>query len=74
MNTSTIKPPFAYSDAGHPADILDAASSVTRFLAEMSPYMTSEKDGAGLSEKGAWCLQLILDALEKNIEAAAAAL
>lgn len=72
MKTTTILPPFALS--AHPADILEGAHSVTRFLAEMSPYMTSDKDGAGLSEKGAYGLQLILDALDKNIEAAAAAL
>ncbi len=57
-------------EPNHPADILDGAAAVTRFLAEVSPALHIE-GGLGLSEKGAHGLHLILDGLEATIAAAA---
>ena len=73
--TPQLQPPFSFGDSGHAADILEGARSVTRFLAEVAPYMTDDKGhGIGLSEQGAFGLQLILEALGRTIEAAAEAL
>ncbi|EKD38155.1 MAG: hypothetical protein ACD_75C00843G0001 [uncultured bacterium] len=75
MSTATAADhaPFAYFDTGHPADILEGAAAVTRFLCDVSPHL-AEGGGGGLTEKGAYGLLLILEGLEKTIEAAAAAL
>lgn len=71
---ATITPPYAVGDSGHPADILEGARCVTRFLVEVSPYMTEEGGRPGLSESGAFGLQLVLEALDLTIQAAASAL
>ncbi len=57
-------------EPNHPADMLEGAASVTRFLAEVSPALHIE-GGLGLSEKGAHGLFLILEGLEATIQAAA---
>ena len=64
---------FTYKGTGHPADILDAAAAISRFLADVAPTFT-EDGQLGLSKKGAHGLYLILDGLEATIEAAAAKL
>lgn len=76
MQPATITlAPFALSDTGHPADILEGARGVTRFLAEVAPYLTdAQGQYLGLSEQGAFGLQLILEALDKTLEAAASGL
>jgi len=73
--TPQIHPPFSFGDSCHAADILEGARSVTRFLAEVAPYMTDDKGNyLGLSERGAFGLQLILEALERKLGAASEAL
>jgi hypothetical protein len=78
MQTATIITtiaPFALDDTGHPADTLEGASGVTRFLAEVAPYLTDAHGRyLGLSEQGAFGLQLILEALDKTLEAAVSGL
>jgi hypothetical protein len=67
------KPTITFAGADSPADTLDNAAAVTRFLSEVAPTFTT--DGQfGLSDKGAQGLYLILDGLEHAIEAAAAKL
>ena len=73
MNAAS-PPPFALGDSGHAADILEGARCVTRFLTEVCPCMTEEAGRPGLSESGTFGLQLVLEALNKTIEAAASAL
>lgn len=71
--TATITAPFALRDAS-PTDILESAAAVTRFLYEVSPHLTEDIGNSGLSEKGSYGLMLILEGLEKTIDAAVAAL
>jgi hypothetical protein len=66
--------PFRLSPNNHPADILDGAASVARFLADMAPNLTEQGGGCGLSERGAMGLMLIMDALERTIDTAIAKL
>lgn len=65
------KPIFTYTETDRAIDILDAASCITRFLAEVAPAIHSERPGIELTEKGSQGLFLILDTLENTIEAAA---
>lgn len=58
----------------HPADLLHSASCIARFLAEIAPILSDNAISSGVSEKGAQGLCLVLDGLEKTIEAAAAGL
>lgn len=78
MNTgtdiATTEAPFKLSPNGHPADILDGAAAVARFLSEMAPSLTDQGGGCGLSERGAMGLMLIMDALERTIDTAIAKL
>ena len=60
---------FATPDAS-PADILTSASAVSRFFYEIAPHLRSEMGGCGLSEKGAYGMMLIFEALERSIDAA----
>ena len=54
MNTATELPaqesPFRLSPGNHPADILDGAASVARFIADLSPNLTEHGGGCGLSD------------------------
>ena len=68
------EPPFLLAPNGHPADILDGAAAVTRFLSDVSPGFTEEGGKRGLSERGAMGLMLIIDALERTIDTAIAKL
>lgn len=70
--TATPEAPFKLSPTGNPADILDSAAAVTRFLADIAHTFTNQGDNPGLSERGALGLMLIMDALERTIETAIA--
>ncbi len=69
-----IIPIFNTPGINHPADILDNAAAVTRFLCDIAPAISSDNSDASLSDKGAHGLFLILESLEKSIEAAANAI
>lgn len=72
ISLSTTTPPIAIlapPDAS-PADILTAASAVSRFFYDIAPHLKAENDGCTLSEKGAYGMMLIFEALERSIDAA----
>lgn len=71
---ATIEAPFKLSPNGRPADILDGAAAVARFISELAPAFTEQGGNCGLSERGAMGLMLIMDALERTIDTAIAKL
>jgi len=52
------------------AEHLDRAGAVATFLAEVTPHLSADKNGLGLSERGARGLALLMEAVEKRISAA----
>jgi hypothetical protein len=61
---------FSYCDNDHPADLLDGAAAVTRFLSEMAGSFPDSEMSCGLSAQGANGLVLILHGVENTINLA----
>jgi len=60
--------------ANSPADLLNNAAAICRFLAETAESFTNDHGAAGLSATATFGLVLILDAVENTINAAVARL
>lgn len=65
---------FTHTPDDNPADILNNAAAVCRFLAEMAESFTPDRGAAGLSATAAFGLILILDGVENTINNAVARL
>jgi len=70
MGQTSTTPCVFGADKDSPADLLNHAAAVTRFLAETAECFTSDGRGAWLSATAAFGLMLVLDGIEDTINAA----
>jgi hypothetical protein len=61
---------FFSGSSDSPADLLNNAAAVCRFLQDVAPALCDDGRQVGLSETGAMGLICILDGIEQTIQAA----